>query len=254
MGFNFKKATGIKIDSKSLGNVGKNLTGYMGQALGGPIGQKIGGYVGDAYFGSGPKPPSGGEDPNVTALRNKLFGEAQDFEKSLPGLQSQAGNQIEAEGDMALQSGLKGTKQNFNRRGLLYSGLREAGEQSVRGKVASTMAGQKAEANQDLRKMATAKATKAAQVGLQGYQDSVNREAEIAGISLKNQVARAQAMQQLGQTGGYIAGSMYGNRQPGTSTYSSGINSSYTPNFSNDYRSGNLRADTDYYNTQRIAD
>lgn len=201
----------------------------------------------------GPKPPDAGEDPQVTALRKRLFGEAQQFEKDLPGLQKQAGNQIEAEGDMALRSGIKGTRENFNRRGLLYSGLRQAGEQDVRGRVASTMAGQRAQANQDLSKLAMAKATKAAQVGLQGYQDAVNREAEIAGVNLQNQVARAQMMQQLGQIGGYAAGSYFGSRMPATQSnglnadgsistipagYDAGMTSRYPYN-SNQYRNDN---------------
>lgn len=163
-----------------------------------------------------PKAPGAGEDPQVSALRNRLYGEASDFERDLPGFQSRASEQIGREGEQALKSGLKGTRENFNRRGLLYSGLREGGEQDVRGRVASTMAGQKAQSNKELTDLAKSKWQTAANVGLQSYQDSVNREAEIAGINLQNQVARAQMMQALGQTGGYIAGSMYGNRQPQT--------------------------------------
>ncbi len=180
-----------------------------------------------SVLGEDPKAPSPGEDPQVAALRDRLFGEAQEFDKGLSGTQAQASNQIEKEGNLALQSGLKGTKQNFNRRGLLYSGLREAGEQDVRGRVASGMAQQKAQSNKELTDLARAKWQKVAQVGLQGYQDSVNREAEISGINLQNQVARAQMMQALGQTGGQIAGSYYGSQ-----------------NNSQQFRNGNLAADS----------
>jgi hypothetical protein len=209
-------------------------------------------YVRNARFlygmaaGKAPKAPEAGEDPNVTALRNRLFGESEQFNQDLPGMKERAGNLIQAEGDQALQSGLRGTQQNFNRRGLLYSGMRQGAEQGVRGKVASEISSQRAQSNMDLDKLGTAKAAKAASVGLQSYQNQVQREADIAGINLQNQVARAQAMQQLGQIGGYIAGSMY-SRQPGAAQpQSGGINSAYTPNFSNDYRNGNLRADSDY--------
>lgn len=177
----------------------------------------------------GPAAPSAGEDPNVTALRGKLFGEAVDFDNSLGGLKEQAGNQIQNEGNLALESGLKHNNQDFNRRGLLYSGLREAGETGVKGRVASTMANQRSQSNQDLGKMATAKYTKAAQVGLQGYQDAVNREAEIEGINLQNQVARAQAMQQLGNTAGYAAGAYYGSRGTPSSPSTGGYSTSTTP-------------------------
>jgi len=208
------------------------------------------GAVMKGYLGKKPNPPAAGEDPNVTALRNRLFGEAQSFGNDLPGLKQEAGNQIQHQGDYALSQGLKSTDQNFNRRGLLYSGLREAGEQ---GKVASTMASQRAQSNQDLDKMSQAKYQKAANVGLQSYQDAVNREADISSINLQNQVARAQMMQQLGTTSGYMAGSFYGRGGNSSSDpYSSGINSNYTPNFSQESRNGNLRADSDYYNDQRI--
>ncbi len=100
------------------------------------------------------------------------------------------------------------------------------------------MASQTAQANQDLNRMATAKYTKAAQVGLQGYQDAVNKEAEIAGINLQNQVARAQVMQQLGQVGGYAAGrsggslGTYGSSQPpAQSSYNGYVGDyNYNPN------------------------
>lgn len=181
-----------------------------------------------SILGKEPKAPGAGEDPNVTALRGRLFGEAQDFEKGLGGMQKSASDQIGKEGDMALEKGLTGNRRNYNRRGLLFSGLREGGDQDVRGRVASTMAGQKAQSNKELSDMAKSKWNTVAQVGLQGYQDSVNREAEIAGISLQNQVARAQSMQQLGQTGGQLAGTFY-NRQPQQQTPGSYQGVDYTP-------------------------
>lgn len=244
MGWNpIKTITNIvKNPGKELGNVGKNQLGITSGGWS-PLAQ--------AFVGKAPNAPSAGEDPQVTALRNKLLGEATDFETDLPGLQQRAGNQIQREGDMALESGLKGTKQNFNRRGLLYSGLREAGEQGVRGRVASEMSNQKAQSNQDLNKMAGAKYQKAAQVGLQSYQQSVDREAEIAGINLQNQVARAQVMQQLGQTGGYMAGSYFANRGGGSNGLNSDGSISTSPGYtggwndsSNQFRQGNLAYDT----------
>lgn len=201
-------------------------------------------------YGKGPKDfQNPGEDPNVTALRDRLFGAAQDFEKDLPGLRQSQYGQIEKEGAQALEQGLKGTRQNFNRRGLLYSGLREAGEQSARGRVASEMANQKVQVNQDLGKQAQAKYQAAAQAGLQGYQDAVNREAEIAGISLQNQVARAQLMQQLGATTGQIGALGYGasqrdrySGQQYTGSWSDG------PALGSEFRNGNLAADSYSWN------
>lgn len=178
----------------------------------------------------GPTAPAAGEDPNVSALRNRLYGSAQEFEQGLPGMMKSASDQIQREGDLASEKGVRGTRQNFNRRGLLYSGLREGGEQDVRGRVASTMSSQKAQSNQELGKLAVAKYQTAAQAGLQGYQDAVNREAEIAGINLQNQVARAQVMQQLGQATGQGLGNYYGGRN--------------NRNLSQEFKDGNLAADS----------
>lgn len=185
--------------------------------------------------------PKAGEDPTVTALRDRLYGEAADFTNQLPGMVSSAHGQIDKEGDLAMKSGIKSTRQNYNRRGLLYSGLREGGEQGVRGQVASKVSEQKGQANKDLAEMAKAKWNTVAQAGLQGYQDAVNKEAEIAGISLQNQVARAQAMQQLGSTVGYGAGTYMNYRQSNPSQP--------TGNYSQQFRQGNLAADsTPYFN------
>lgn len=216
---------------KELGNTAKNYTSALSYGL--P-------NLYSSLTGKKSKPPVQGEDPNVTALRNKLFGEAQDFNSSLGGLKEKAGNQIQNEGELALESGVKHNNQDFNRRGLLYSGLRQAGETGVRGRVASTMASQRSQSNQDLDKLAVAKSTKAAQVGLQGYQDAVNREAEIAGVNLQNQVARAQAMQQLGNTVGYGVGAYYGSRGTPTSPTTGGYSSNTTPYGNQPRISGNM--------------
>lgn len=223
---------------KEFSNAGKNLLGVSDAFTFGGAGA-----LSKQFIGKKPNAPSAGEDPNVTALRNRLYGEASDFEQGLGNAQKNASNQIEQEGSLALGQGLKDTRQNFNRRGLLYSGMREGGEQDVRGRVASTMASQKAQSNADLDKMASAKYQKAAQVGLQGYQDAVNREAEIAGVNLQNQVARAQMMQQIGQLGGQMAGSYYGNRSPSSTPTSSGP---MVGDYGNQYRQGNLAADSYY--------
>jgi hypothetical protein len=82
------------------------------------------------------------------------------------------------------------------------------------------MASQKVGANQDLNKMARAKYETAAQAGLKGYQDAVTREAEIAGVNMQNQIARAQATQQFSNVTGQAAGTYYGNRQQQPKTWS----------------------------------
>lgn len=216
MGFKLKiKAPKIKLDSKSLSNAGKNLTGF----------------VSPLYAMSQKKPEDmqlPGESPEQTALRKRLYGEAADFRSNLGEMQGEQRNNITRGANQALESGEKGVRTSMNQRGMLYSGMREAGEQGVRANVASTMAKQTMQSNKELEDLANKKEQVAASVGLDSYRESVQRESEIAAQNMANQVARAQAMQQLGQNAGYAMGA-YSQRSttPTTtastpSTYSTG--------------------------------
>lgn len=208
MGLKIKlKAPKIKLDNKSLSNIGKNVAGMVSPLY--------------AYMNKKPEDMQlPGESAEQTALRKRLYGEAADFRSNLGDMQGEQRNNITRGANQALESGEKGVRTSMNQRGMLYSGMREAGEQGVRANVASTMAKQTMQSNKELEDLANKKEQVAASVGLDSYRESVQREGEIAAQNMANQVARAQAMQQLGQSAGYAAGAYSGRSTTPTSTAS----------------------------------
>ena len=209
MGWKIKvKMPKIKLDNKSAGNWLKNVTGQIS-----PL-----------YAALGKKPPAPGdpgESPELTALREKLTGEAQGFRKDLGEMQGAASNSITKQGMNTLDTGIDHVNKGANDRGLLYSGMREKNEADLRGNVASTMAGQKSASNKELSNLADAKDMTAATVGMEAYKDSVNRASEIAAQNQSNAIARGQAMQAIGNAGGSALGAYYGAQStPKTTTES----------------------------------
>lgn len=224
MGFKMPKfkAPKIKLDNKSAGNWIKNVTGQFNFLNKKPEEMQL-----------------PGESAEQTALRKRLYGEAQDFRSNLGGMQGDARNNITRGANQAIESGELGVRRGMNQRGMLYSGMREAGEQGVRANVASQMAKQTVASNKELEDLASRKEQVAASVGLDSYRDAVARESEIANMNMANSVARAQAMQQIGQGAGYAAGAYAGRAQPTTATA--------TPTYSGTTMAGQSNLNTSTY-------
>lgn len=155
---------------------------------------------------------------DAKSLKDRLTSEAADFSKNLDSYKSAERSLIEAEGNAALDSGLRKTRESFNRRGLLYSGLRQGGEQSLRGRVAEQIARSWFEANKQLDQLADSKKAVAAASGLQAARDEAQRQSEIESMRMQSQVARMQAFQQLGSVAGSAAGYYYGSRPDAVAT------------------------------------
>jgi hypothetical protein len=219
---------GFKLPSlRQVASVALPITGGLTAAgIGGAV---VGKKAADSLFPGKIPAPQTGEDPQVTALRNKLYGEAKQFREGLPGLQANASSQIEREGNQAVATAVKGTRQGYNSRGLLYSGMREGAELGAKSRIASTMAEQRTQSNKSLQDLAAAKENTAMQVGMQGYQQALQRQDQIEQINLQNSIARTQALQQLSQVAGYAAGSIYGksNSPSGAGQYYSAPNDNW---------------------------
>lgn len=114
------------------------------------------------------------------------------------------------ESNNALAQGIKNTRENFNSRGMLYSGMRQGGEQSLRTKVASTLASGMRDATRDSDKAVTGYRQQLASVGLRSAQAAQEQAERTFESNMRNRVARIQAMQQLGEGVGYAAGAYYG--------------------------------------------
>lgn len=135
-----------------------------------------------------------------------------------PGqLKAEEGN-IGQTAQAALNSGVRHTRENFNSRGLLYSGLREGGEQQVKGDVASEYASGIAGAERGSKNSTEAAKAAYAAVGLASEQHSLDMANHAFDTANANNIARLQAMQQLGQgvgsAAGTVAGSYYGPNTP----------------------------------------
>lgn len=160
---------------------------------------------------------AGDLDPNlarsaITKLRARAAERRglRDSLSQLPGMEENEARQIGAETNQALNAGLKATKENYNRRGLLYSGMRQGAEQSVRGQAAATMAGQLSQNKRNYANLADARRQQIASVDLNNQQEALDRANAVMENNMRSSIARQQAYQQLGQGLGYAAAVGYG--------------------------------------------
>lgn len=113
----------------------------------------------------------------------------------------------------ALGQGVDAARNNFNRRGLLYSGARQGAEQSVRSNVAgalsSSLSGTEREATNAIQSSKEAYAA----VGAQNEAERVQLAKEAFITASANSIARAQAMQQLGSGLGSAFGTTAGSQK-----------------------------------------
>ncbi len=157
-----------------------------------------------------------------------------------PGLLNKAQDQNKLASGEALGEGLKHTRENFNSRGLLYSGAREGGEQGVQAAGASQLARNMAGSARDSANSTNAAKMAYASADLANQQDTLNKANMAFDTANQNNIARLQATQQLmggvGQAAGSIAGSY--NSSPSTTTPNNGYstNYNYNPNASNGYQ------------------
>lgn len=226
MGFKLKKLipkTGIK----SVDNTVKRGIGNAAEMWG----QK------SPFKAPPPGPP--GEDPQVTALREKMYNEANQFRSDMPGLMKDQESILKGDANKSIDTGVKAERANYNNRGLLYSGMRQGAEGDVKSRVASELARSTADVRKGYEDTARAKENAAAQVGLSGYQDALRRAEDTFNMQLAKNVQSRQQMQQLGQAGGYAAGTYASggfNRQAAAQPpptyydrYSQNQNGYYTP-------------------------
>lgn len=124
-------------------------------------------------------------------------------------------NNLRGEASDALKSGVKNTKENYNRRGLLYSGMREGDEQKVRGGVASQLASGVAGAQRETANAVSQAKNAYATIGMAQEKENIALANQSFEAANANSIARMQAMQQLGHGLGSAAGTYasYAQRQ-----------------------------------------
>lgn len=132
------------------------------------------------------------------------------------GMEQDAQGLLRQDADEANKTGTSNTRKNFNRRGLLYSGLREGGENSVKSAVASKLAKDSSDTSREYANSVAKQKEAYAAVGLQNQQRTLELANMAFDTTLKNSIARQQAYQQLGEGVGQAGGLIYGSRAPST--------------------------------------
>lgn len=115
----------------------------------------------------------------------------------------------------ALSSGLKNTRQNYNSRGLLYSGLREGGEAGIKNQVGLNMASNIAGTKRDYESTLSKEKQAYTSLGFAQQQQNLELANQAFETTMKNNIARNQAYEQLGYGVGSLVGTgySYANRQ-----------------------------------------
>ena len=149
------------------------------------------------------------------------------------GQEGQAEDVIRGNANQALGQGIKNTNQNYNNRGLLYSGMREGADNDVRANVASNMASDLAGTKREYANLKESQEQAYASVGQIQQQQNIDRANQVFDTVNQNNIARAQAYQQLYGGLGQVAGmaySAYGS--PGGTTIN-GANTANPSSYSN---------------------
>lgn len=143
-------------------------------------------------------------------------------------LEGQAEEGIQRAAGHALDAGVRNTDKNYNRRGLLYSGMRESGDESVKSAVAGQMASDLSKTKREYGSLADEQKRAYASIGLQEQQRNLELANQAFETVSRNNIARAQAYQEMAGGVGQAAGYIYG-------SYNSG--GQKTPNSSLDFSS-----------------
>lgn len=134
------------------------------------------------------------------------------------GLEGNAEDALRSKTQEALGQGLKTTKENYNRRGLLYSGLREGGEEQIKGAAASGLGSGLSNTKREFQNLQDQQKAAYASIGLADQKAKMDASDAAFETVNRNSIARMQATQQLagglGQVAGYFASGNYGGQQP----------------------------------------
>ncbi len=163
--------------------------------------------------------PSGMDTNESQALYNMYLGrigEKNSLAEQIAGSDDQlnkAQDLNKATAGSALDQGLKNTRQNYSGRGLLYSGMRQGAEQGVKSGVASQLSSSMTGTARDAANSKMAAQNAYMSVDLANQQDTLNKSNQAFDTASANNIARLQAMQQLGSGLGSAAGAYFGEQQ-----------------------------------------
>ncbi len=121
-------------------------------------------------------------------------------------LEGRAEDSIKGTANQAMHEGLHKTRENFNNRGLLYSGMREGGEGQVKANVAGEMAGDLSSNKREFSNLQDQQKAAYASIGLAQQKEKVDLANQTFDTVSRNNVAKLQAYQELAGGVGKAAG------------------------------------------------
>jgi hypothetical protein len=215
----FLRNVGRSINRSAI-NIGRNITRNPAQAFADVAKLRIAGVAEpaakEAISGLMPKvePPPVPTDP-TSALRAELSADAKKFREGIGGYKSERVQGLLPSFGIAKEEGVRRTRENFGRRGLLYSGLGQKGEAETRGAVQGEFNRAVAGINQEAEEIATRKEKAAAALGLEQMSMLMGQAEQYYNISAENDIARRRALGNLASGIGYGAGAYFGNQSQG---------------------------------------
>ena len=194
------------------GQIGEGLKHLGGEAskIGLPVGgllQQGGRMIAPEEEAAISKP---GEDPKITELRRQQMQQAKDFRQNMPSLQEKAFGNVAARENQRLGQEVKDIQAGSNRRGLLYSGLREGKESGARAASASNLASQRSSINDAYEQKAKQLEMNAIDTAFKQQQSQQQIEDEIYNQALANVASKNAASSALMSAGGQVAGRSMG--------------------------------------------
>jgi len=148
----------------------------------------------------------------LEAQRQKIAGTAAEYEKKMPGMKERAFGAVENTGRKQAGEEIKDIRKGTQRRGLLYSGLREGAEAGAIGGMQSRVAQQESQIADEMEGRKQELQEASATAGLNKLAAEAGLATGDVNMTLQNALARRQSMSSLMGGIGGIAGSYLGSR------------------------------------------
>jgi len=161
--------------------------------------------VGDAVVNA-PPPQEDVEAKRLAQVRDQQIKEANKFRENLPEYQKKLGDQAEVSSRRKLANTLGEVKSGYNRRGLLYSGLRQSGEAGAQADASMQLAQERAQISDSLNQTADQYEAAALNSALQVNDMEADFQNQLYSRALNAMMARNQGIGSLLSAGGVAAG------------------------------------------------
>lgn len=142
---------------------------------------------------------------NATAA-NQMATQASSYRSKLPEQQEKLYSSVAGQARRSLAEQLGGVRSGYNRRGLLYSGLRQGAEADLRGQTAAGLAQARQSINDQTEKQARTMEENVGRAATGSQLESLAQEDMIMQQAMQNVMSRLQMWSGIGQAAGTLGG------------------------------------------------